>query len=135
MFFEHRSSNTRPNFLYKNIMIEAVNSFNYLGLVLDRNFNWNNHIEHIIKNITPYIFILRRLRNYLSLEALYTIYSAYINSHISYLNPIWNRAPKVYMSKLETLHKKCIKIIRHLPIRHPTSMLYTSQCTTFLVLK
>jgi len=127
IFFEHRSLTMRPNFQHRNGVIEVVQSFNYLGLILDAKFNWSNHLQYIIKKIAPYIFILRRLRNYLSMDALYTIYSAYIKSHICYLNPIWNRASQVYLNKLEILHKKSIKIIRQLPIRHPTSMLYTSQ--------
>lgn len=131
IIFENKSLSMNTNFPYKNQHIEVVKNYNYLGLNLDSKLNWSYHIDSIIKNIAPYIFILRKLRYYLSKNVLYIIYSSYIKSHITYLNPIWSRAPKTYLNKIDIMHKKCIKVIHKYPLLFPTNLLYSDKYLSF----
>jgi hypothetical protein len=124
LFFENKTlSNT--TFTLNNETIEIVKKFNYLGLILDSKFNMNDHVDHICKKITPYIFIMKRLKNYLNETALFSIFSSYIMSHLIYLNSIWSCCGADRMAKLNILHKKAIKIIKGYPRRYPTDRLYS----------
>lgn len=88
-------------------MIKSVKSFNYLGLIIDSKIRWDEHIDHVIKRISPYIFILKRLRRFFNRNQLCILY-IHILSHIVYLNPTWNRAPQNVFSKFDIAHKKSI---------------------------
>jgi len=77
---------------------------------------WNLHIEHIVKKISPYVFLLRRLRKFLNSNSLFTIYSAYIMSNVIYVNSIWNKAEQKYLDKIDILVKKAIKLIHNYPV-------------------
>lgn len=126
LLFENRQC-TYPNFSYNGTIIEVVKSFNYLGLQIDSRLKWQDHINHVIKKITPYIFILRRLRNIFNKPVLKIIYSSYILSNIMYLNPIWSNTCQIHLGKLDIVHKKAIKAIHNYPIRISTNNLYSSQ--------
>lgn len=131
MLFGSKCNTIRDNLQYFNQSIEIVEKFNYLGLVIDSKLTWNDHIEHVRKKITPYVFILKRLRNYLNDKALFTIYSSYVISNITYLNPVWSRASATSLSLIETIHKKSIKIIHGYPNRYPTNRLYCDRYISF----
>ena len=38
-----------------NVTLEKVKSVKYLGLILDENLRWDNHIEYIKEKISPFI--------------------------------------------------------------------------------
>lgn len=116
-----------PTFVHNNKIIEVVRSHNYLGLLVDARIRWVDHIDYIVRKISPYVFILRRLKMFLSQDTLYTIYTSYILSHVIYLNPIWSGAGKIHLKRLETLLKKSIKIIHNYPMLHPTNLLYSQR--------
>lgn len=122
---------TNINFYFNNQIVEVVKSFNYLGLIVDSKMKWFEHIDHIIKKISPYIFILKRLRKYFDKSTLYIIYASYILSNIVYLNPIWSKAPQYSLNKLNIMHKKAIKIINNYPYMYPTSLLYDHKYMSF----
>lgn len=131
LLFENRNFSD-INFYMKGIKIEVVRSFNYLGLILDSKMKWNAHVEQLIKKITPYVFIIKRLRRYFTKDVLKKIYSSYIISNIIYLNPIWNKASMTLLNKIDIVHKKVIKTIYNYPLLYPTSNLYNNQYISFM---
>lgn len=118
-------------FYFKSKAIETVNNFNYLGLVIDKKLKWTEHIQHVISKISPMLFLLRRLRKFITTDALYTIYSSYVMSHIVYLNPIWSGASQQMLGQLDVINKKAIKIIHNYPLLYPTNLLYTGKYLSF----
>lgn len=40
----------------------VVNTFNYLGLTIDKRLSWNEHIKQICMRVNRFVFVLRRLR-------------------------------------------------------------------------
>lgn len=40
-----------PNITINNLELERTESIKYLGLMIDENLNWNEHIKHVIKKI------------------------------------------------------------------------------------
>ena len=95
--------------------LKQVNSYKYLGLIIDSKLTWNNHIEHVNNNILSYLFALKRSRCFLS------THTSYIHSRLTYLNPIWNSASK--FKEISVLQNKTFKIIYQLPSIYPTKSL------------
>ena len=48
-----------------SIAIECVDSFNFLGIYLDKYMNWKSHTDYIASKLSKSIGILNRLKNIL----------------------------------------------------------------------
>lgn len=109
-----------PNIHIDNHEIDFVNSFNFLGIVLDKNLRWSPHTELIGKKISKINGILKQLKNFLPTSTLATIYSSLILPHLNYGNFIWGWKNK----KINILQKKSIRIISRSKYNAHTSLLF-----------
>ena len=64
--------------------IERVESFNFLGIMLDKNLTWKSHIEMVGKKISKVMAILYRLKNIFPENVLFVLYNSLIVSYINY---------------------------------------------------
>jgi hypothetical protein len=97
-----------------NDPIKRTCNYNYLGLIFDLNLGFTQHIDHLKRKLTPYIFAGRRLRPCLTRDALWSIYFAFFMSRTINLNSIWN-----YGTKMKRLQNKMIKAITNLLYLRP----------------
>ena len=70
----------------------------YLGIKINENFNWKQHIHDIAIKLNRANALLSINRNYLNKHTLRTIYFAMFDSHINYFNLIWGQKPRVELS-------------------------------------
>lgn len=61
-------------------IITRVETFDYLGLTLDSELSFKDHVRKVIMNIKPYVAILHRLKFYLKTKDLKLIYYTFIHS-------------------------------------------------------
>ena len=63
-----REQRTRPKLKLKleNKNIEQVKNHKMLGVTIDSELNWNQHIENLIKRISKNIFLLTKLKKKLN---------------------------------------------------------------------
>ena len=59
--------NNNPSVFINNIKINRVKCCRYLGLLIDENLNWNDHIKCLITKITQLTGIMYKFRDLLSL--------------------------------------------------------------------
>ena len=53
---------------YSDIDIKMTPSEKILGVHVDDNLMWNNHFKHVSKKISSYLWLLSKIRSYLSVE-------------------------------------------------------------------
>ena len=82
--------------------IKRVESFNFLGIMLDENLTWKSHIEIVGKKISKVTGILYKLKNIFPENVLFVLYNSLIVSYINYGLLLWG----VHVHKLELLQKK-----------------------------
>lgn len=110
----------------KSNTIERVDKAVYLGLNLDSTLSWKQHVDSVIKKISPVIGILSRLRHTgLDKQILLNIYYALIHSHFSYLIAIWGHCSIQLIKKLEVLQRRALKFIFGLHSRTPSILVYS----------
>ena len=80
-------------------------SVKYLGIKINENFNWKQHIHDIAIKLNRANALLSIIRNYVNKLTLRTIYFAIFDSHINYVNLIWDQKPTVELSS----YKKSLK--------------------------
>lgn len=118
--------NFRNQFEFDGSYLTPESSVKYLGMILDCHLKWKHHTEHISRKISPIIGLIYKLRVSLNKEALLALYYGLINSHLSYMCPIWASGYASNMCNLNVLQKKAIKFIFGLDRIHPSNDLFTS---------
>ena len=87
-----------PVLVINNTPIERVTNFNYLGLQLSYDLNWDKHKCVISLKLTKTIGVLSRLRYGYPEEILLTLYNTLILPHLNYCILLWS-------SNTENIHK------------------------------
>ena len=86
MFFSLRNAVDFPPVLnsINNETIAVTQSVKFLGVIMDNNLSWTDHIDSVCNKIKSYCYALKRLNKTLSIPILLNIYYAYVYFHIQY---------------------------------------------------
>ena len=98
-----------------NITIDShtlykCNNVNFLGIHIDKYLQWNTHIEYVNKKVSKCVGILNKLKYYVPLSALITLYNSLILPYLSYCVPVWGNCNQSKMNSLIKLQKKSVRI-------------------------
>lgn len=104
--------------------LQHVTHIKYLGVVIDQNLSFKQHIEQLSVRVRKLIYIFKTLRHILGSVALKQIYQALCQSIINYCILSWGGATKGLMKKIEVAQRAILKICTFKPILHPTHLLY-----------
>ena len=82
-----------------------------LGVHIDNNLTWSIHIQFIVKKISSNLWLLSKLKKYLSLEHRVQFYKTYIQPHIDYCSTVWGGTSHSNLDRIYRLQKWAVKII------------------------
>ena len=93
--------------------LELVTSHKVLGLTIQSNLKWNDHISAVLSKASKHLHILRVLRRGgVPAEDLFAIYSALIRSVLEYCCVVWHHALPSYLSEeVERIQKRALRIM------------------------
>ena len=118
-----------PNFLdnltIENYTIPRVPSAKYLGVILDENLNWEEHIEHLNKSLTKTGNSFKIIKHQVHPENKHVLYYAYIYSKIQYGIEVYGRAKLTSIKKVQTQQNRSLKILFNKDYFTPTIKLHT----------
>ena len=77
-----------------------------LGYTLACNLLPTSHIQKVISKFKSQLFLLRRMKPFLTKEGLLVLYKAFVRSHVEYCGPLWTGGPQRLLNKLEALQSK-----------------------------
>ena len=109
------------NIVINGITIERVESFNFLGLIIDEGLSWKKHTDVVRNKISKVVGILYRLNNIFPRYILQTLYNSLIASYINYGLLLWGAESY----RIELLQKKAIRLI--------TNSSYTAHTTPLFI--
>ena len=108
LFFKHPKVVPTLKLLINGNPIEQVTNFNFLGITIDQNITWSDHITKISIKVARVIGILSKLKHIFPRNILRTIYNSLIHPHLIYgLYLNWGFSPK----RLIILQKKAVRTI------------------------
>jgi hypothetical protein len=99
------------NIRFNGKILERVEHTTLLGLQIDETLSFSFHIYQLQKKIVSFIFALKRIRSLISEKTASTLYYAYIQSRLCYMNVIWASIPKYLMDALEIIQRKALRIV------------------------
>ena len=91
--------------------IEGVNHVKLLGVNIDHNLNFDQHISIICSKASTKIKALGRIARYLTQECRRNIYCAFILPNFIYCCTVWHFCSKSSTLKLERVNKKALRIV------------------------
>jgi hypothetical protein len=112
-----------PELYMDGIKIDFVDTFNFLGLIIDKNLNWKSHVKVVSNKISKAIGVMVKLKNYVPKSALIHIYNALIMSHLNYGLIVWNQKSKTLIK----LQKKAIRTVCNAKFNAHTSALFKKE--------
>ena len=91
--------------------LECKDYAKYLGMILDKNLSFKNHIDQIIIKISKTVGMIAKLRHFLPHKTLIQIYNSLIGPYLSYAIAVWGCADKCHINKILILQKRALRFI------------------------
>ena len=103
-----------PNLKINNNEIKRSSSIKFLGVLVDENLTWIDHITLFENKLSKNLGLLHKAKNYL--KSMVSLYYSFIHSYLNYGNIAWCSTS---MTKLKKLLSKQKQALRTIPL--PTS--------------
>ena len=83
----------------------------FLGVIIDKNLNFMQHIQYIKGKISRGLGILYKCKRFFDRKTLLTLYYAFIYPYFNYCLPVWGSTYDTYLSPLVSLQKRAVRLI------------------------
>ena len=103
--------NMFDNALKQNLSLECKDFIKYLGVLMDKNLTWKQHIEHVLSKISKTVGMIAKIRHFVPKHTLINIYNSLILPYLSYGLVIWGQACKTNWDCLLKLQKRALRFI------------------------
>ena len=112
ILFQNRSiKNHMPTLVLEGNNLQCVPYTKFLGVHIDENLNWNCHINAVYLKLSRMCGILYKVRNYLTTEAMISIYYTLCYPHLIYCVSIWACTWPSFLNKLKVAQNKILRCI------------------------
>ena len=88
-----------PNLIRNNYKIQRTESIKFLGVLLDENLSWKEHIKYNENQIAKMLGLLYKAKNYLNKRSLLVLYYSFIHAYINYENIAWGSTNRTNFQK------------------------------------
>ena len=96
---------------YKADTLQTVTNDKILGVFVDNNLMWSEYIKHMSKKIASNIWLLSKIKTFLSREHRVQFYKSYIQPHIDFCNIVWGSMSDTNKLKILRLQKRAARVI------------------------
>lgn len=107
-----------------NNSIHRVESFRYLGIVIDSHLKWEEHIDNLCRNIRQIFYIFKSLRDLMPLKLIKNVYFALVQSLLTYGILVWGGTHVTVLNKINVIQRCVLKIAFKKPFLFPTKELF-----------
>ena len=91
--------------------VKASSSIIVLGVELDENLNFKNHINNVCNKTSKQINALKRNRRLLNKDCKLLLYNSYITSNFNYCPTVWMFSGRTHLDKLERMNKRALRFV------------------------
>ena len=126
IFFQNRSVNNPINPVsLDGQVIRQVTHTKFLGITIDQNLNFKQHIDQTCLKVSKITGILYRIRHNLTTEAMISIYYTLCHPHLMYCVSVWACTWPSFLSRLSVAQNKILRCIFFLKKFDSTSYIYS----------
>ena len=114
----------QTDIILDNTKLDRVTKTKFLGVIIDENLTWKNHIDGITKTISRNIGMINKLKFFVPERILRTLYCTLVLPYINNGILIWGQACKTYLEKIYKLQKWVLRIISNSHYRSHSTPLF-----------
>ena len=107
-----------------NTQIERVKSTRFLGIIIDQNLNWKEHIQRVKNKLSKTLAIMQKAKYYLDSYSIQILYNSLFLPYIEYCLEIWGCAYVSNLNCIFILQKRAIRLICNLKYRDHTNVYF-----------
>ena len=109
--FNDSSLQSNGGIILDDTKLERVTKTKFLGVIIDENLTWKNHIDGISKTMSRNIGVINKVKYFMPEKVLYTLYCTLVLPYLNYGILVWGSACKTYLEKLFKLQKWAMRTI------------------------
>ena len=91
--------------------VEQTETIKILGVNLDDNLNFRDHIRRVCEKVGGMGGIVRRLKNLIPVNAKVLLYTSAIMPHLTYFHLVWHFCTASDSRKLERLQERALRLM------------------------
>ena len=100
-----------PQFLIGDAQAEIVDQTNYLGVIIDENLNWAEHIKSVRTKVSRGIGFLKYSRKFLPRDTLSKMYRGIVEPHFRYCCSVWGNCGVTRLQTLQKLQNRAARMV------------------------
>ena len=125
MIFDNKvTDSSKITALLDGHLITASPHTKFLGITIDENLNWKEHISEVSKKVSKSNGVINRLKEFLPRDVLFTLYNALVLPHFNYSLLVWGNTHTYLLNNLFKLQKRVIRNTSHVNYRSNTVPLF-----------
>lgn len=103
------NTNSKIIVRYCGRILENVDEFRYLGLLLNSRFDWNSHVNKLCKSLSTLAGVFRKLSNLIPENLKISLYNSMFISQVLYCLPIYGSTTNENVISVQRLQNRAIK--------------------------
>jgi hypothetical protein len=110
--------------IHNNHTDPKLQSFKLLGVYLDEQLTLNKHVDHVTAKLSRSLYLLNRVKHFVSDNSLRKLYFSLFHSHLLYCINILSCTSRSNINRITVLQKKAIRIISRAQYNAHTTPLF-----------
>ena len=110
--------------------VEQSQHIKILGVTLDENLNFKDHLRSVCKKVASKIGVIRRLKNLIPVNAKLLLYKSAIMPHLTYCHLVWHFCTASDNRKLERLQERALRLVYNTTAESYDALLKRAKLTT-----
>ena len=113
IFFRKQRTRVRifEELIIDNVKIDMKDDTKFLGVILDKNLNFGEHIRYIKGKVSRGLGILYKCRRLFTHETLLTLYNSFVFPYFNYCVSVWGNTFSSYLEPLIKMQKRAVRIV------------------------
>ena len=91
--------------------LEAVQQEKDLGVIIDHQLKFRNHINEKVKKANSLIFLIKHTFKYLNSEMFNLLYKSIVRPHLEYASPAWSPTLKIDINSIEKVQRRATRLV------------------------
>ena len=99
------------NIKIRETIITKVSTVKFLGVTVDENLTFKDHVNKVTSNISTSVGVMRRLHCPLLANVKIKLCYSLVYSHLTYALLAWGRSGSTNAAKIECAHRRACKLL------------------------
>ena len=99
------------NLYWKWTQIDEVAADKVLGVFIDNNLSWTNHVNYLTKRNSQKLYQLLKIKHFINAHARKHFFHVHIQSIVDYASTLWDSASANILKPFSSIHRRALKLI------------------------